>query len=84
MISPMGRTLQTTNDLILKEEASFRNFKRALRQKDQVIFDQLFVYAKNHKMEISLVDHALPLESILFAICFEQQKQIDALKSKLE
>jgi len=80
----MGRTLQTTNQLILNEAANFNNFKRALRVDDQKLFDALFAQARQHTAAISMADHALPFESILLAMLIEQQRQIEALQKKLD
>ncbi len=79
----MGRTLQTTNQLILNEISNFRNFRRALRADDQKLFDTLFAAARQHTAAISMADHALPFESVLLAILIEQQRQIEALERKI-
>ena len=79
----MGRTLQTTSQLILNEQAAFNNFRRALRPADQKLFDTLFTAARQHTAAISLADHALPLESILLAILIEQQRRIEHLERLL-
>ncbi len=80
----MGRTLATTNQLILNEIANFRNFRRALRVEDQKLFDTLFAQARQHTAAISLADHALPLESVLLAMLIEQQRQVEQLKKRLD
>lgn len=79
----MGRTLQTTNQLILNEIANFRNFRRALRAADQRRFDALFAAARQHTAAISLADHALPFESVLLAILLEQQRRIEQLEAEV-
>ncbi len=79
----MGRTLQTTNQLIHTEMSHFNNFRRALRVDDQKLFDTLFAHALQHTAAISLADHALPFESVLLAILIEQQRQIEQLESNL-
>ena len=80
----MGRTLATTNQLILNEMANFNNFKRALRAEDQKRFEALFAAARQHTAAISMADHALPFESILFAILLEQQRRIEQLETALD
>lgn len=79
----MGRTLSTTNDLIRKEMNAFANFKRALRQDDQKLLEQLFVYVQQHTAAISLIDHALPLESIMMAMMLEQQREITKQQNRI-
>lgn len=76
----MGRTLQTTNQLILAEQTAFANFRRALRPADQHLLDTLFVAARQHTAAISLADHALPLEAMLLAMLLEQQRRIEQLE----
>ena len=79
----MGRTLQTTNQLILNEIAHFNNFRRALRADDQKLFDAVFAAARQHTAAISLADHALPFESVLLAILIEQQRRIEQLEARI-
>ncbi len=79
----MGRTLQTTNQLILNEIANFNNFRRALRINDQKRFDTVFAAARHHTAAISMADHALPFEAVLLAILIEQQRQIEQLEARL-
>ncbi len=79
----MGRTLPTTNQLILAEQAAFANFRRALRPADQKLLDALFAAARQHTAAISLADHALPLESMLLAMLLEQQRRIERLEQQL-
>jgi hypothetical protein len=79
----MGRTLQTTNQIILNEQSAFGGFRRALRRDDQRHFDTLFASARKHTAAISLAKHALPFESILLAMMVEQAKEIEALQRQL-
>ena len=79
----MGRTLQTTNQIIQQEEAAFARFRRTLRQQDQAAFDALFAAARLHTAAISQANHALPFEAILLAMMLEQQKEIARLKQLL-
>lgn len=80
----MGRTLQTTNQLILTEQAAFANFRRALRPADQELLDALFAAARQHTAAISLADHALPLESMLLAMLLEQQRRLQEQQRRLQ
>ena len=80
----MGRTLKTTNQLILTEMTKFNNFRRTLRQADQKLFDAVFAAARQHTAAISMVDHALPFESMLFAVLIEQQRRIEKLEKSIE
>jgi hypothetical protein len=79
----MGRTLQTTNQLIQQEQTSFASFRRTLRRADQRHFDALFAAARLHTAAISQANHALPFEAVLLAMLLEQQKQIAQLEHQL-
>ena len=79
----MGRTLPTTNQLILNEMQSFRDFRRTLRLTDQRHFDTLFAAARQHTAAISQANHALPFEAVLLAMLIEQEKRIAYLESLL-
>jgi hypothetical protein len=76
----MGRTLQTTNQIILNEQQAFGNFRRTLRREDQHLFDTLFASARKHIAAISQANHALPFEAILLAMLLEQAREIERLK----
>lgn len=76
----MGRTLQTTNQIIQQEQTAFANFRRTLRREDQHHFDALFAAARLHTAAISQANHALPFEAVLLAMLLEQQKEIAHLR----
>lgn len=80
----MGRTLATTNQIILNEQTAFADFRRALRRSDQHTFDALFAAALTHTAAISQANHALPFEAILLAMLLEQAKEIERLKNALD
>jgi hypothetical protein len=79
----MGRTLSTTNQLILEEQQAFQTFRRTLRRADQHHFDALFAAARKHVAAVSQASHALPFEAILLAMLIEQEKRIAVLESQL-
>ena len=76
----MGRTVQTANQVILNEQVSFADFRRALRREDQRLFDALFAAARKHTAAISQAGHALPFEAILLAMLLEQAREIERLQ----
>jgi hypothetical protein len=80
----MGRTLATTNQIILEEQTAFTNFRRALRRDDQRAFDLLFASARKHTAAISQANHALPFEAILLAMLLEQAMEVERLKRLLD
>ena len=79
----MGRTLQTTTQIILEEQAAFAAFRRALRREDQRYFDALFAGVRKHTAAIGQAAHALPFETILLAMLLEQAREIETLKQRL-
>ena len=64
----MGRTLQTTTQILRTEQTAFGAFRRTLRREDQLLFDRLFALANRHVAAISQANHALPFEAILLAM----------------
>lgn len=80
----MGRTLQTANQIIQREEKAFGQFRRALRRADQERLDTLFALARRHTAAISQANHALPFEAVLLAMVLEQARQLDELQRRLD
>lgn len=80
----MGRTLPTTTEIILDEQQAFHNFRRALRKKDQLVFDELFARTRKHIMAINQADHVLPFEAILLAMLVETMQDVIELKRQIE
>lgn len=80
----MGRTLATTNQIILDEQREFADFRRTLRREDQKYFDTLFALARQHTAAISQATHALPFEAVLLAMLIEQQRQLERLQQLLD
>ncbi len=76
----MGRTQQTTTQIILDERSSFSSFRRALRRSDQRLFDRLFASARKHTAAIGQANYALPFEAVLLAMLIEQAREIEELK----
>ncbi|MCU0487854.1 MAG: hypothetical protein MUE67_02745 [Anaerolineales bacterium] len=80
----MGRTLPTITDVFLQEQESFSRFRRALRQSDQVILEDLFDVARQHLAAVTYAAHALPFETILLAMLLEEHKEVMRLRQGLE
>jgi hypothetical protein len=80
----MGRTLPTTTQIILDEQQAFKNFRRALRREDQLIFDALFARARKHVMAINQANHALPFEAILLAMLVELMHDVVRLQEQVD
>ncbi|HXE74092.1 MAG TPA: hypothetical protein VNN18_00460 [Candidatus Xenobia bacterium] len=80
----MGRTIATFHQLIEQTQARFAKFRRALRREDQQVFDELFARVKYYAASGSFEAAWEPLEVIFLAMLVEQQKQLHALRARLE
>lgn len=70
------------SELIFLETAStFAHFRSLLPKKDQEVFDSLFTGVKErYAWAISTVEHAVPIEAVLFAMVIDQAREIERLK----
>jgi hypothetical protein len=80
----MGRTLKTSTQHLLEEEASFAKFRRALRRQDQLAMDELFDAARKHIAAVAYAAHALPFEVYLLSMLIEEHKEVIRLRDELE
>ena len=80
----MGRTLKTSTQHLLEEEASFAKFRRALRRQDQLALDELFAAARKHIAAVAYASHALPFEVYLLSMLIEEHKEVIRLRDELE
>lgn len=79
----MGRTNPTYRDAIRAIEDRWTEFRRALRRRDQPLFDQLFEYAREHADASGLLNHQNPLLPALVSIDFEQEKRLEEHEDRL-
>jgi hypothetical protein len=79
----MGRTLPSFIQVILAEQASLIKFRRALRQEDREVFDDLFCMAHTHSAESAYAPHALPFEVMLLVMLLEEHKLVLRLHEKI-
>jgi hypothetical protein len=63
----MGRTNPTYRDALRAISERWEEFRRALRNRDQPRFDQLFAYARKHADASGLLNHENPLLPVLSA-----------------
>lgn len=80
----MGRTVTSITQTFLRERAAFARFRRALRQGDQQVLDDLFASAQKHLSAASYASHALPFETFLLAMLLEEHKHVLRLQTRLE
>ncbi len=80
----MGRTVPTYRLVIESIVSDWLPYKRALRDRDKLIFDSLMTKARMHTSASSYANRMEPLESVFMSILLEQQKEIELLKVRLE
>lgn len=80
----MGRTNPTYRDQLNAIEDEWGAYRRALRWEDQYIFDQLFVYARDHADAAGNLNHANSLAPIWMAIALEQDRRITELEARVD
>ena len=79
----MGRTNPTYRDALRAIEERWQDFRRALRRRDQPLFDQLFAYAREHADASGLLNHQNPLLPALLSIDLEQESRLDEYEERL-
>jgi hypothetical protein len=79
----MGRTNPTYRDALRAISDRWEEFRRALRNRDQPRFDQLFAYAREHADASGLLNHENPLLPALFSIDLEQEARLDEHEQRL-
>jgi hypothetical protein len=79
----MGRTNPTYRDALRAINERWEDFRRALRNRDQPRFDQLFAYAREHADASGLLNHENPLLPALFSIDLEQEARLDEHEQRL-
>jgi hypothetical protein len=80
----MGRTLPSTTQLAFDLIAELKSFYSALRRRDQLILDQFFEDALQHRAAISNAASLLPMELMPLAILLEEHKRINYRLEKIE
>jgi hypothetical protein len=80
----MGRTLPSSTQVFMQEEAAFARFRRALRRTDQLALDDLFTAARLHLAAAQYASHALPFEIFLLSMLLEEHKQVMRLRLLVE
>jgi hypothetical protein len=80
----MGRTVLPYSHVCEEERSRWLKFRRALRREDQAHFDRLFELARLHLQAGVYASNPWPLESMLLSMLLEHQKEIAALKERLQ
>lgn len=80
----MGRTLPSMTQLIIQECDSWKNFRRALRAEEQVVFDELFRSVRMHVAEVTMASRLLPFEAMLMAMLVSQGVRLKQLEIDMQ
>jgi len=80
----MGRTNPTYRDALRAIRERWGDFRRALRNRDQPRFNQLFAYAREHADASGLLNHENPLLPALFSIDLEQEARLDDHEQRIK
>jgi hypothetical protein len=79
----MGRTVPSFRPALEHEIESWKDFKRALRPKEQKIFDKLMNFARIHADAGSMSTRPMLSEVLFISFAIEQEKKIDWLEEKV-
>ncbi len=60
---------------------SWTDYRRALRERDRELFDEVMVKARRHASAASFCAHLDPLETALLSILLEVQREIEELRA---
>ena len=80
----MGRTVPSFRPALEHEIESWKDFKRALRPKEQKIFDKLMNFARIHADAGSMSARPMLSEVLFISFAIEQEKKIDLLEAKVK
>ena len=80
----MGRTVPSFRPALEHEIESWKDFKRALRPKEQKIFDKLMNFARIHADAGSMSTRPMLSEVLFISFAIEQEKKIDWLEEKVK
>ncbi len=75
----MGRTVLPFSQVLEREYAEWKKFRRALRKEDQEVFDRLFDRAKLHVHAAAYTSCPWPIESIFLSMLLEHEKLLGEL-----
>jgi hypothetical protein len=78
----MGRTVLPFSQILEREYADWKKFRRGLRKEDQAVLDRLFDLARLHVQAGVYASRPWPLETILVSILIEQEKAMSDLLIK--
>ncbi|HET9911932.1 MAG TPA: hypothetical protein VFQ13_08590 [Anaerolineales bacterium] len=79
----MGRTLPSTTQIAFNLIAELKPFYETLRRSDQLVLDQFFEAALQHRAALSNSASLLPMEVMPFVILLEERKRSNHIMIEL-
>jgi hypothetical protein len=79
----MGRTLPSTTQLVFDLIAELKPFYETLRRSDQLILDQFFESALQHRAALGNAANLLPMEVMPFILLLEERKRNNHIITEL-
>ena len=79
----MGRTVLPFTQALYQEEASWKEFRRALRLEDRALLDELFAAARYHTAACACAGRPLPLEAVLMSMLVELNRAVRDLSRRV-
>ena len=80
----MGRTVPSFRPALEHEIESWKDYKRALRPEEQVVFDKLMNFARIHADAGSLAARPMLSEHLFISFAIEQEKKIETLMHHIQ
>jgi hypothetical protein len=79
----VGRTVLPFTQTLHQEEASWKEFRRALRKEDRELFDALFSDARYHTTACACSGRPVPFEAVLMSILLEARRAVRDLSLRV-
>jgi hypothetical protein len=71
---------KTITDILHEDEETVKKFRRALRERHQIVFDDLWIGAYEHRSAALYSGHLLPFESFLMGMLVKEHEEVMQLR----
>ncbi|MFC5970047.1 hypothetical protein ACFPYI_01765 [Halomarina salina] len=65
-------------------ERDWTDYRRALRRRQQPVFDDLWRKARTHADAGGMLNHSNPMTSAMLSMLLEQQREINELRDRVD
>jgi hypothetical protein len=76
----MGRTLPSISIVFFQTRGEFKHYRSGLARRDQLLLDELFVYAQHHLAEAAYASSPEPIWIFILAMLLEEHKEVMRLR----